>query len=260
MDIIIIEDEAPALEKLKLLLSQCTLDFRILATIQNVADGKIIFQNLNIQPQLIFADIQLPDGNCFDIFNELQSSIPVVFITAYDNYMLKAFENYGLDYLLKPYTLADLQRCCTKIKNLETVVQNWNSQKLVAAAKIIASNSNHYRSRFLIKCGDHLKAIPTPEIALFYAEGRDVYLVTSNVNKYIIDFSLETLEEELNPMQFFRINRTFIVNIEYIADVILYSSSRLQLKIKNFQEAEIIVSRSRVNEFKNWFDGILPDK
>ena len=256
MDVIIIEDEKPATDKLERMLNEINADIRIIAKLQNVKDAIIFFQNLNIKPALILADIQLQDGTCFDIFESCNLNIPVIFITAYDQYALKAFEYYGMDYLLKPLIFESLQKSINKFNKLQSsnTALDFNNYKELADE--IAKPATDMRSRFLIKLGDHLKYVQALDIALFYADGREVYLINFSDARYIIDYSLDTLETLLNKQQFLRVNRTFILNIKSIADVVIYSGSRLKVNTTTKIDHEIIVSRSKVGEFKNWFDGL----
>ena len=195
-------------------------------------------------------DIQLTDGLSFEIFNRTKISKPVVFATAFDEYAVDAFKVNSVDYILKPITFTDVSKAMAKLKSMESI---FSSEKVAEVAKLVEKKK--VKDRFLVKLGNHIHSIKTDEIALFYAEGRTVYLVTNANKKYILDFKLEDLNSVLNQSEFFRVNRSFIVNINSIDDVIVYSNSRLKVIPKVTSEKEIIVSREKVSAFKIWFEG-----
>jgi len=179
---------------------------------------------------------------------------PVIFITAFNDYALEAFKNKGIDYLLKPVSFADLSASLDKLKDL-SIKLTWG-KKLDSIKETVATlPQKSYKTRFMVKLGDHIRSITAEQIALLFADGRDVYLFTSDNKKFIIDYTLEGLEELLDPKHFFRANRSYIVSIHFIQDVVVYSNSRLKIVPSIKWEHEIIVSREKVNEFKSWFDG-----
>jgi DNA-binding LytR/AlgR family response regulator len=199
-------------------------------------------------------DIQLTDGKSFEIFDEVEINKPVIFITAFDEYALEAFKVNGIDYLLKPVTFSDIEATMQKINALRTQLAAPNQTQKIR--EVVGSGElKNFKSRFMVKYGDHIRSIPTADISIFFAEGRDVYLVTKNERKYILDYTLETLEGMLDPTQYFRLNRSIIVHIEAIKDVVVYSSSRLKITPHSSFDKEMIVSREKVQAFKDWFDG-----
>jgi DNA-binding LytR/AlgR family response regulator len=179
---------------------------------------------------------------------------PVIFITAFNEYALDAFKVNGIDYLLKPITYNDLENSLTKLGNLKSQL-NWNSTQLEVIKEALGPSGKSYKNRFMVKLGDHIKSITSDQISLFFADGRDVYLVTNQPRKFIIDFTLEALEEILDPKKFYRTNRSYIINIDAIQDVVVYSNSRLKITPVIKWDNEIVVSREKVGQFKEWFDG-----
>ena len=202
---------------------------------------------------LIFSDIQLTDGLSFEIFQKYPVNFPVIFATAYDEYALDAFKLNSIDYLLKPVTFMDLSNAINKLKTVKEEFGD-TSEKVKKAA--IDAETKKYKTRFMVKLGEHIHSIPTGDISIFFAEGRTAYLVTNAGKKFIVDFKLEDLENLLNPESFFRVNRSVIVGINAIQDVLVYSNSRLKITPKTAFDQEIIVSRERVASFKDWFGGM----
>lgn len=255
MKVIIIEDEIPAAEKLARYLAKYDSTIEISAQITSVNDAVSWLQTRQDTIDLIFMDIQLTDGLSFQIFQQVTIKKPVIFITAFNEFALDAFKVNSIDYLLKPITFTDLSASLKKLETLRESLQ-WNSQKTEQLKEtFITPKTTAYKNRFMVKLGDHIRSITTDQIVLFYADGRDVYLVTNQSRKFIIDYTLETLEDLLEPKNFFRINRTYILNIHSIKDVIVYSNSRLKITLTQEFDKEIVVSREKVAPFKTWFDG-----
>ncbi|MCH3882564.1 MULTISPECIES: LytR/AlgR family response regulator transcription factor [Tenacibaculum] len=251
MKIIIIEDEKPAARRLGRMLAELNLEAQQM--LHSVEESINWFQN-NEHPDLIFLDIQLSDGLSFEIFEEVEVKSAIIFTTAYDEYALKAFKLNSIDYLLKPIDEDELKIAVDKFK--ENQPKQTNLQVNIDDIRKLLVNpvDRKFKKRFTIKVGQHLKIIPTDEIESFYSENKATYIHTSTNRNYLIDNSLEHWQEELNPGQFFRVNRTFIVNINAIKDIVSYTNSRLQIKLNSYNESEIIVSRERVKDFKNWID------
>ena len=200
-------------------------------------------------------DIQLKDGQSFQIFKEVKVVKPVIFITAYNEFALEAFKVNSIDYLLKPITFIDLANSLKKAESLGNQLQ-WSEAKTEKVISNLApAEGKNYKNRFMVKLGDHIRSITSDQISFFFADGRDVYLITNQLRKFIIDYTLENLEEILDPKIFHRINRSYIVNISAIQDVVVYSNSRLKITPQIKWEPEMIVSREKVSEFKSWFDG-----
>lgn len=251
MKIIIIEDEKPAARRLNRMLAEFNLEAQQM--LHSVEESIEWFQN-NEHPDLIFLDIQLSDGLSFEIFEEIEVKSAIIFTTAYDEYALKAFKLNSIDYLLKPIDEDELKIAVDKFKENQPTQTNLQVNIDDIRKLLINPVDRKYKKRFTIKVGQHLKIIPVDEIECFYSENKATYIHTTTNRNYLIDNSLEHWQEELNPEKFFRVNRTFIVNINAIKDIVSYTNSRLQLKLNSYNEAEIIVSRERVKDFKNWID------
>lgn len=251
MNVIIIEDEKPAARRLNRMLSE--LDIKVQTMLHSVEESINWFQK-NKHPDLIFLDIQLSDGLSFEIFEEIEVKSAIIFTTAYDEYALKAFKLNSIDYLLKPLDEDELKVAVDKFKNnypkkSDIQVNIDDIRKL-----LINPVDRKFKKRFTIKVGQHIKIIHVDEIECFYSENKSTYIHTNTNRNYLIDNSLEHWQEQLNPEHFFRVNRTFIVHINAIKDIISYTNSRLQIMLHSYSETEIIVSRERVKEFKNWID------
>lgn len=251
MKVIIIEDEKPAARRLNRMLS--SLEIKSEVMLHSVEESINWFQN-NEHPDLIFLDIQLSDGLSFEIFEEVTVQSAIIFTTAYDEYALKAFKLNSVDYLLKPIDEDELESAVNKFKKKQT--KNTDIQVNIDDIRRLLINpiDRKFKKRFTIKIGQHIKIIHVDEIECFYSENKATYIHTNNNRNYLIDGSLEHWEEQLDPDQFYRVNRTFIVHINALKDIVSYSNSRLKLVLHSYQENEIIVSRERVKDFKNWID------
>ena len=250
MNILIIENEKPAADKLIRLLMKIDKSINILGVIETV-EGTINRLQENPKPDLILMDIQLDDGLCFEIFETANIEIPVIFTTAYDEYMLKAFRVNSIDYLLKPIEEGLLNSALTKFKKLYADKDPFQRD----FKQLLFEFRNQFKSRFLIKIGEKYRSVPIGEISHFHINERSVFLSDLQGKDYGIDYSLEQLQTMLDPRKFFRINRECIVNIESISLMYSYSSSRLQLTLKNLEKSDLfVVSRDKVSEFKRWID------
>lgn len=249
MNLLIIEDEIPASNQLKRLVSEIDASIRILDVIDSVEDGILWFKNYD-SPDLILTDIQLADGLSFEIFEHILPTVPVIFTTAYDNYAIKAFKVNGIDYLLKPIDKKELAGALEKArKQHESRVVD-----LAALARMLQQGEQKkYKERFMVKVGDQFRFIRTEEIAYFFSEDGYAHLVTWSGEKKIIDYSLDQLNDMIDPQRFLRINRQAVVNTDSIIHVSTYLNSRLKLRLKP-DGSEYIVSRDRVNAFKTWMD------
>ena len=250
MRIVLIEDESLAAEKLERYLLKYDDTIEIVSKLSSISEAVIWFENNN-DFEVVFMDIQLTDGLSFEIFNQIKINKPVIFTTAFDEYAIDAFKVNSVDYILKPITFTDVSKAMNKLKSMQTL---FSSNKVIDdVVKTITKIK--IKDRFLVRLGNHIHSIKANEISLFYADGRTVYLVTNENKKFILDYKLEDLFLVLDQSEFFRVNRTFIVNINAIKDVIVYSNSRLKISPKTIIEKEIIVSREKVSAFKNWFEG-----
>jgi DNA-binding LytR/AlgR family response regulator len=250
MRVLIIEDEKPAVEKLQRLLKSIDPTILIVGTLESV-EHSINWLLKNNTPDLILMDIQLDDGICFEIFESVKISAPIIFTTAYDEYAIKAFKVNSIDYLLKPITEESLASAIEKLKTL-FFSQTINNEKI---NQIYEQLGAQHKTRFFAKIGEHCKSVSTKEIACFYIVERCAFFMTLSGKRYDVNYSLEQLEKLVNPRQFFRINRRMIINIDAIADVISFSTNRLRIKMPNWPENdEIIVSRERVSDFRIWMN------
>lgn len=249
MNVVIIEDEKPAARRLNRMLND--LGIVPLAMLHSVEEAINWFHN-NPHPQLLFLDIQLSDGLSFDIFEEVNIKSAIIFTTAYDEYALKAFKLNSVDYLLKPIDSDELENAIQKFKNLQQA--NTPSFHLDEIKAMIAPNQKEYKKRFTVKIGQHLKMIAIESIECLYSENKATHLYTIDQRSYLIEETLDALEPVLDPEIFFRVSRKFYVNIHAIKDIIAYSNNRLKIILKSFNQLEIIVSRERVKDFKNWIE------
>ena len=256
MNVLIIEDEKPAADKLILFLQRYDPNIKVLDVIQTVQGTIDYFEGNNVMPDLLFMDISLHDGLCFDIFKEVSITKPVIFVTAFNQYALEAFKVNSVAYLVKPLSYDSFYNSMKKLDSLkENLPKNIEKLELEQLRTIYASINQEYKQRFMVKIGEHLRSVQAENIVLFYAEGRTVTMLTNSLNKYIVDYKMEELETMLNPEMFFRLSRTYHVNINFIKDTLIYSNSRLKITLSIPFESEIIVSREKVKLFKKWFDG-----
>jgi len=248
MRVLIVENEKTAALRLQHLLVDCEEPVEIAGVLDSIKDTVSFFQQ-DKPVDLAFMDIHLEDGLSFDIFNQLEVKTPIVFTTAHEEYALNAFKVHSIDYLLKPIMLPDLQQAIDKYKQL---LHYLHPPKQVIDDVRNALLAPFYKNRFVVKIGDHLRSIVTENIVCFFSDAKMTFLVTKDERSYIIDFSLEQLEACLHPDKFFRINRSHIVNIHYIEDILQHESNRLLLTMKHTKKEEIFVSRERVSAFKVW--------
>ncbi|WP_378184025.1 LytR/AlgR family response regulator transcription factor [Aquimarina sp. SS2-1] len=251
MNVLIIEDEKPAARRLSRMLDD--LDIKVNTMLHSVSESIEWFSN-NEHPDLIFLDIQLSDGLSFEIFDTITIKSSIIFTTAYDEYALKAFKLNSIDYLLKPIDDEELEAAVTKYKNQLPSTQSLKVDFEDIKKLLINPMDRVYKKRFTARVGQHLKIFSVEDIECFYSENKGTYLHTTDNRNYLIDTTLESLEDELNPQQFYRVNRKFYININAIKDIISYTNSRLQIKLHHFNEQEIIVARERVKDFKEWLE------
>lgn len=250
MKVVIIEDEKPAARRLSRMLNE--LNIEPLAMLHSVEESVNWFYN-NEHPDLLLLDIQLSDGLSFEIFDEVEVKSAIIFTTAYDEYALKAFKLNSIDYLLKPIDADELENAIEKFKELHKNNSQHNFD-LEQLKLLIAPSQNNYKKRFTVKIGQHLKMISVEAIECFYSENKATNMHTIDNRSYLVESTLDQLEDKLQPGNFFRVNRKFIVNVNAINDIIAYSNSRLKLQLKTYNNTEIIVSRERVKDFKNWLE------
>jgi two-component system response regulator LytT len=253
MTTIIIEDEKPAARLLQRKLEK--LNIQVGVMLHSVEEALDWFSK-NEHPDLIFLDIQLSDGLSFEIFEKVEIKSAVIFTTAYDEYALRAFKLNSIDYLLKPIDEDDLEVAVAKFKSL-LPKQELQTQSLgidFEQIKKMLTNpfEKNYKKRFTVKIGQHLKVISIDEIECFFSENKGTYIHTFDNRNYLIECTLELLEQELDPADFFRISRKFIIPLKAIKEIVLYSNSRLKVILPSFKEEDVIVSREKVSDFKTW--------
>ena len=229
MNVLIIEDEKPSARRLQRMLA--ALDVEVQEMLHSVEEAIAWFQN-NEHPDLIFLDIQLSDGLSFEIFDVVSVQSAIIFTTAYDEYALQAFKLNSIDYLLKPIDDVDLETAVTKYKQRipkqQDVSLNFEDiKKLLGATPV----ERDYKKRFTTKIGQHIKMIPIDEIECFYSQDKGTYAATIEKRNYLLDTTLELLENDLEPQTFFRVSRKYYVNINAIRDIVSYTNSRLQIKL-----------------------------
>jgi len=251
MNVIIIEDEKPAARRLSRMLQD--LDIKVDTMLHSVSESIAWFTN-NKHPDLIFLDIQLSDGLSFEIFETIKIKSSIIFTTAYDEYALKAFKLNSIDYLLKPIDDEELETAVIKYKNQLSPSPSLQVDFEDIKKLLINPMDRVYKKRFTARVGQHLKIFSVEDIECFYSENKGTYLHTTENRNYLIENTLESLEQELNPQQFYRVSRKFYININAIKDIISYTNSRLQIKLHHFSDHEIIVSRERVKDFKEWLE------
>ncbi|UJP65111.1 LytR/AlgR family response regulator transcription factor [Mongoliitalea daihaiensis] len=249
MNILIIEDEAPAAKRLEKLV----LELAPLASIQGRLDTiKRAVAYLQTQPpiDLVFCDIQLADGLSFEIFKQVSLDCPLIFTTAFDQYAIQAFKVNAIDYLLKPIDPQELATALDKYHKLQLKP----TMDFSHLQQLIQQSQKTYKSRFMVKVGEKISAIQLTDIQYFFSEERITFAVTSSGKRFILDYTLEQLENQLNPDDFFRLNRKYLASIASVEEIISYSNSRLKIKLKDCSDQDILVSRERVMEFKTWLD------
>ena len=249
MKIIIIEDEKPAARLLQRKLQK--LDVEVGVMLHSVEESIDWFTS-NEHPDLIFLDIQLSDGLSFEIFEKIDIKSAVIFTTAYDEYALRAFKLNSIDYLLKPIDEDDLEVAISKFKarlpKQETLQLDFDQIKKMLSNPF----DKNYKKRFTVKIGQHLKVIAIEEIECFFSENKGTYLHTFDNRNFLIETTLELLEQDLDPSEFFRVSRKFIIPLKAIKEIVVHSNSRLKVILPSYKEEEVIVSREKVADFKTW--------
>ena len=251
MKVLIIEDEAPAFRRLQKILEEIDPAIEIIEVIDSVEDSIKWLRNHN-SPDLIFMDIQLSDGISFEIFDQIEILSPVIFTTAFDEYMLRAFKVNSIDYLLKPIKQDDLAVSLQKYQSLKSVFSNEgpNLNQLISQIRL---DDRKFKNRFLVKIGDKLISVSVADVAFFQTKNGVVYLITNQQKKYLLDFTLDELSKQLDPENFFRANRQFVINYSAIQTVHKYHKGKLLVETEVPAEEQIIVSAEKATEFKKWF-------
>ena len=249
MNVLIIEDEKPAARLLQRKLQKLGLDA---STMLHSGEEAIAWFSNNQHPDLIFLDIQLSDGLSFEIFEAVPINSAVIFTTAYDEYALRAFKLNSIDYLLKPIDEDDLEAAVQKYRNNRPQPQNLAVDFEQIKRMLVNPAEKTYKKRFTIKMGQHLKMVNVEDAECFYSENKGTYIHTKDNRAYLLESTLDQLENELDPAEFFRVSRKFIIPMKAIKDIVVYTNSRLKVILPTYKEDEVIVSRERVNDFKEW--------
>ena len=250
MKVLIIEDEAIAADNLEKQLRKIEPGIKILSKIDSICDAVNWLSNNSAD--LIFLDIHLSDGLSFAIFEQIEVKTPIIFTTAYDKYTLKAFKVNSIDYLLKPIELDELENSLNKYKSLSAskVKNNIDIQSLLETLK----PTKEFQKRFIVHAGQKIKMIKISDIAWFNGSEKGTFLCTFKNSNYAIDFSLDKLENMIDPEKFFRINRNYIINIEAINEMYTLTKSRIKITLKPEPNDETLVSFNRMSNFRKWIN------
>jgi DNA-binding LytR/AlgR family response regulator len=249
MNILLIEDEPQAAQRVEKLVETIVPDAKIVGILDTVK-GSVQWFNNHPSPDLVIMDIQLADGISFQIFEQCQVKSPVIFTTAYDAYALKAFKVNSIDYILKPVDADELKGAIKKYISLNAAPE----KMLESIGYAVQMLTKKYKERFVIKIGEHLKSIEAHDILFFYSLEKTTFAQTADGRKHILDFTIDQLDGLVEPSKFFRINRKYLVNVKSIQDMISHTNSRLKLILKTCDDVDVIVARERVQEFKDWLD------
>jgi len=250
MNVVIIEDEPLAAEKLIRYIDKYSGDITVIQVLQSLAEAIPWIAENKAEVDLFFMDVQLGDGLSFEIFSQVPLNKPVIFTTAFDEFAVDAFKVNSIDYLLKPITFTDLSKA---LKKFDFVKKQFAQTDIAPIVQKLTQKT--YKNRFLVKVGNHIRSISIDDVLVFKAEGRDVSLFNTDGKEYLIEYTLETLETLLEPKKFYRVNRSYIVPLSAIQNVTVYANRRLKLVLTTRLEDDLIVSREKVADFKNWFAG-----
>ena len=253
--VLIVEDEIPAQINLKKLIDKCCDQSRIVMTLSSVRSTIKWLEENPEGADVIFLDVELSDGICFDIFDKVDINAQVIITTAYDNYAINAFRINSVDYLLKPILESDLTRAWERCKECIEQRVTPNFETLIdIVAKAGAAKDKEYKKRFIVKMGEKIIIIPVEDIAYCYSEDKSTYAVNRNGTRRLLDYSLDTVQEMLDPRLFFRVSRSCIVSINSIENISKHLGTRLKLQLTPPAEEDVVVSRSRTSDFLEWLD------
>ena len=250
MKIVIIEDESAGVENLKYALAEVCPACEIQAVLPSVNIALNYFSKAT-EIDLIFSDIQLDDQLAFDVFKQIDQEIPVIFVTAYQKYAIDAFKHFGLDYVLKPFTDDDIKKALAKADTYIKGKQNIKTEQFTKALNEWNS-SKKYKNTFLVNFQDRLIPISVKDIAFFYKKDEKTQIKCFSGENYSVSLTLDNIEVQLNPNNFYRLNRQMIIQREAIKDIRLYFNGRLKIKTKPKVESDVIVSKAKATNFKNW--------
>ena len=251
MNVLIVEDEMMAQKSLIRLLTQNFPDMNIVGCTTSISGTVSWLKDPSNSADVIFMDVELADGECFEIFRQTEVKAKVIMTTAYDSYALKAFEAGSIDYLLKPVDSSALKRAVARVRMSGG---NIDTEALLKAIGGGGGQKKEYKERYIVKFNDRIVPLMTSNIAYIYSEEKNNYLVTFDEQKYIIDSSLDVISEEFNPDDFFRVSRGCIVSMKAIKSIIKQAGGRLRIVAVPNSPFEMTVSRSRVEEFLKWLE------
>jgi two-component system response regulator LytT len=255
MKILIVEDEELAVKKIQKTLATVDESANVIGVTDSI-QSTVEWLTANPAPDLILMDIELADGQSFEIFNLTEVKSPVIFTTSYDEYALKAFKVNSVDYLLKPIQKEELQAALNKFKQTRSF-SNGEDKSPISIDSLVKElqqklQPKEYRKRFLVKHAQKLVSIEVADIAYFYSDGRLNFFKSTDNKKYVVDYTMDELEDMLDPEKYFRISRSFYVSIDSVDRIDDYFGNRLILALKPAVDKEALVSREKVTEFKKW--------
>lgn len=250
---LIIEDEHLAAQKLERMVRKLNHDVEVVKITDSVESSVSWLRENSVN--LIFCDIHLGDGISFSIFDQIELKTPIIFTTAYDQYALQAFKLTSIDYLLKPINATELEKAFDKF--LEMFAAESATQPPIDFSVLmdaVQGKNEAYQERFMVYLGEKIITVNTEEIAYFYAEGKYVFMVTKEGKEHVVDYTLDRLTQKLEPSQFFRVNRQFIVTLKGISEMFTYTKSRVKLNLQPESKKQVVVSGERSADFKRWLN------
>ncbi|WP_045689854.1 LytR/AlgR family response regulator transcription factor [Hymenobacter sp. AT01-02] len=261
MTVLLLEDEYPAAERLQRLLLQAAPEARVLAVLDSVSSA-VYWLSTNPAPDLILSDIQLADGLSLEIFDQLIVRSPVIFTTAYDAYAIRAFKANSVDYLLKPVKLAELQAALAKLREWRAVPEAASTPPAAESAErlerlldALPRPDRQYKTRFLVRSGEQLLPVAANQVAWFQSRHETTTLATADNRRFVVDYTLEQLENLLDPAQFFRLNRQFIAQLPAVQRLHPHFNGKLLLDLHPAPSEEVLVSREKAAAVKSWLEG-----
>lgn len=247
--VVIVEDEKPAARHLQMLLEKQGIE--VLVHLDSVKNTAKWLAN-NPCPDLLLMDIQLGDGLSFEVFDIIKVACPVIFVTAFNQYAIEAFKLNSIGYILKPIDTDELNTALGKFRKMQDLFSPEKAVEQITDARLMMQND--FKSRFVIKVGAHLKSVSVDDILYFYSQDKATFAKTKDARSYVLDYTLEQVQEMVNPIQYFRICRKYLVHIDAIEDIVAFSNSRLLLQLTHCKDRDAVVSREKVSEFKAWLD------
>lgn len=251
MKVVIVEDEHLTAQRLQGMLKRYDPQIEVLAELPSVSESVDWFKS-NPDPDMVFMDIHLEDGQSFSIFETINLQVPIVFTTAYDEYTIKAFKVNSIDYLMKPLNYEELVQAIEKYKRLHAQKAEEGGGGMEMLLQTLQKKEPEYKSRFLVSIGSRLKAIETADINYFYSAEKITFLVTKDNQRFPIDYSLDKLALMMDPKVYYRINRQMMVKLDAISNIHVYPKGKIKLDLSPAMKEEVFVSMDKVVEFKEW--------